>query len=63
MLIVRAHNLGTREGNVADYEVTVHVNLREIARLEVTGFDRAEGWPNLLRAIADAADFGKPGAG
>jgi len=59
MLIVEAQNIH-QVGNFADYVVRVKVNREVIALVYVRGHDRRDGWRELLRQIADAAEE-KPG--
>ena len=55
MLIVLARNI-TDLAEVSDYDVEVRVNKRTLWRGRVVGHERADGWTNLLRAIASEKD-------
>jgi hypothetical protein len=53
MLIVKIVNDGKGTNENASYIYTVFVNDQEIARGEVGGHNRDEGWKPLLKLIAD----------
>lgn len=58
MLILNIKNIGGGDSN-AIYDVTVHINTREIWQGKVGGHNRAEGWENLIAKIAKSALAGK----
>ena len=53
MLTITIRNVGTGTDNAANYAYTVMVNGREIATGEVTGHNRADGWRELVRMVAE----------
>lgn len=53
MLIVTAQNIGGAN-NICDYRVQVRINNRVIFETIVEGYDREQGWPSLVHAIARA---------
>jgi hypothetical protein len=55
MLILLIHNDGTGANNNANYDVEVRVNERLIWQGRVEGHNRDDGWPMLLRQLADVA--------
>lgn len=59
MLIIRLHNDGTGSDESANYNAEVRVNLDTIWLGRVEGHNRADGWPTLLRLLADATEEGK----
>lgn len=59
MLTIRVHNDDTGTEESANYNVRVSVNGKPIWQGRVTGHDRKEGWPELLRQIATAAEESK----
>lgn len=54
MLIVTARNM--TDGAVSNYEVTVYVNRTQIASFSTYNHRREDGWPMLLRLIADQGE-------
>ncbi len=58
MLILNIKNIGGYPGLEA-YDVTVHVNTREIWHGKVGPHDRSQGWEALVKQIADTALRGK----
>jgi len=55
MLVVAAVNQ-SEAARISDYNVIVYVNEHPIAWLQVKGHCRADGWPALLRLIANEAE-------
>lgn len=53
MLTVYAHNL-TKDLDRSDYEVVVVINEEAVWKGVVKGHERARGWQQLLREIAEA---------
>jgi hypothetical protein len=62
MLTIRLRNDGTGSNDHANYDAVVRVNERVIWQGRVEGHDRDQGWPALLRQLADAADKAERGA-
>lgn len=54
MLILNIKNIGGPD-HAAQYDVTVHVNTRQIWYGSIGPHDRSHGWEALVRQIADAA--------
>ena len=55
MLIVTAINCGNL-APISDYMCNIYVNDTLIDAVSVKGHARADGWPQLLRMIADAVE-------
>lgn len=55
MLIITAVNRSNLAA-VSDYDVDVFINHNRIWSGSVNGHERAKGFPDLLRMIADAAE-------
>jgi len=57
MLIITFQNVN-QVGEIADYDWVVYVNRQEIARGEVLGHDRTEGWKKLVNMAFGGAENG-----
>ena len=53
MLIIRIINDTTGPDDAANYDYVVHVNRTELARGRVTNHDRADGWRELVKRVAE----------
>jgi hypothetical protein len=56
MLVVMVHNDGKGDNSSAIYDVEVRINHTPIWRGRVTGHNRDDGWPTLLRMVAEQAE-------
>ena len=54
MLTLRIKNDGTGTEKTGNYDCTVGINGRELARCRIEGYAREYGWLTLLRWVANA---------
>lgn len=53
MLTIRIHNTSEGSNENASYEYWVFINNMEIARGEISGHNRNDGWAELVKSIAE----------
>ena len=60
MITIQIQNDGTGTDESANYDWRVGINFHLIARGRVEGFNRADGWRELLRLVSYAPNIEPP---